>query len=102
VSWLILLELIYILSNLYILGTAGGNADVCEVKSASSQQMKFPSERSDYDVGSFNLEENKELSGDKAQIEDNQELYAATPSDPNVHLMVDAGIRMFMKFTDSL
>ncbi|WJX66195.1 hypothetical protein P8452_50775 [Trifolium repens] len=72
-------------------GTAGGNADVCEVKSASSQQMKFPSERSDYDVGSFNLEENKEMSGDKAQIEDNQELYAATPSDPNVHLMVDSG-----------
>jgi hypothetical protein len=63
-------------------------------------KMKLQCERSENNVGSF-LEENMQKSDNKEHIEDNQELYAATPSDPNVHLMVDSGIRMFMKFTDS-
>ncbi|MCH97867.1 hypothetical protein A2U01_0018864, partial [Trifolium medium] len=71
-------------------GAGAGNADACEVRSASLQQMsevqeeskmKLQCERSENNVGSFYLEEATQMSVNKEQIEDNQELSPATPTD---------------------
>lgn len=55
--------LVYDISNLYILGTADGNADACEVKSASSRKIsqgleesKLKSAPEGDDIGSVNVE----------------------------------------------
>ncbi|XP_045811538.1 uncharacterized protein LOC123905831 isoform X2 [Trifolium pratense] len=79
-------------------GTAGGNADVSEVKSASSQQqgqeesqMTLEGEKSEDNVRSLHLEENKQMSVIKDKIEDNQEFYQPTTTDLNAHQMVDSG-----------
>jgi hypothetical protein len=88
------------------IGTSGGNADVNEMKSAFSQemsrgqeesQMKLRGENSEDNVRSVYLEVYKQTSFSKEKIEENQELYHATPADLNVHRMGDSGIGMFFE-----
>lgn len=102
-----MLELIYniSISILYILGSAVGNADACEVNSASLQktghgieESKLNSPSEGDDIGSVNVQESMQVSVNKEKNEDNQELHFASSSeDAN---MVDVEHEMLREQTD--
>jgi len=77
VDFVVISLLIFIISNLYIIGSADGNADALEVKSES--KLKSPPDGED--IGSVNMEERMEMNVDKEKIEENQELDPATQSE---------------------
>jgi hypothetical protein len=77
---------------LNILGSAVGNADACEVNSASSQKTSHGREESMFksqpegdDIGSLHVKKSMHMSVEKEQNEDNQELDpAAAGEDENM------------------